>query len=196
MYIRVATIEDAKELLAIYAPYVCETAISFEYEVPSVNEFENRIKNIQTNYPYLLACENGELIGYAYATRFHARAAYDWSVETTIYVAKTHRGKGVGRKLYEALERALRLQNIVALEACIAYPEEDDAYLTKNSIYFHAHMGFEQVGDFKKSGFKFGNWYNIVWMEKVIGEHAENPKPLLPFPQIQSAWEEEQILKG
>ena len=76
MYIRVATIEDAKELLAIYTPYVCETAISFEYEVPSVNEFENRIKNIQTNYPYLLACENGELIGYAYATRFHARAAY------------------------------------------------------------------------------------------------------------------------
>ena len=100
---------DAGELLNIYAPYVLETAITFEYEVPSVEEFKSRIINISAKYPYLKAVDdNGAILGYAYAGVFKGRRAYDWSVETTVYVKKDMHKKGVGRLLYEALEEELK----------------------------------------------------------------------------------------
>ena len=99
--IRQATIKDAKELLAIYAPYVLETAITFEYEVPALEEFANRIEKITEKYPYLVAEVDGEIVGYAYASTFKDRAAYDWCVETSIYLAKDMGGKGIGKLLYK-----------------------------------------------------------------------------------------------
>lgn len=185
--IRVATVEDAPVLLSIYAPYVEATAITFEYEVPSVDEFAKRIRHILQKYPYLVAELNGEVLGYAYAGPFKERAAYDWSVETTIYVKQNMRRLGTGRSLYHALETTLKAQGILNLNACIAYPEEEDKYLTKDSVLFHSKMGFQMVGQFHKCGYKFNCWYNMVWMEKQIGNHQVTQPRVKPFPDIDFA---------
>ncbi len=183
-FIRVATIADAPMLLEIYAPYVKNTAITFEYDVPSEEEFKRRIEHILRKYPYLVAESNGEIVGYAYAGPFHERPAYEWAVETSIYVRQDKKHLGIGKQLYGELEKFLKLQNILNLNACIAYPEIEDEYLTKNSVQFHRHLGYETVGEFHKCGFKFNRWYNVVWMEKQIGEHSEQPLPVKSFAEI------------
>ena len=175
--IRTATLSDAQALLNIYSPYVEHTAITFEYDVPSVEEFASRIKNTLRKYPYLVAEKNGRLLGYAYASPFHERPAYDWAVETSIYVDQNIKHQGIGRRLHDALEDALRSQWILNMNACIAYPPEEDEYLDKNSVEFHTHMGYRLVGEFYKCGYKFHRWYNMVWMEKLIGNHLSDQKP-------------------
>jgi len=169
--IRPATPDDAAALLAIYAPYVAETAISFEYEVPSEEEFRQRIIGFSKEYPYLVAEEDGRIVGYAYAHIFHGRAAYQWSVETSIYVDRHEKRKGIGKQLHDALEQALKAQGILNMEAAIAYIEEEDEYLTHDSIRFHEWMGYKKVAHFHQCGRKFGRWYDVVWMEKIIGDH-------------------------
>ena len=182
--IRAATPDDAGELLAIYTPYVTNTAISFECEAPELSEFQKRIENTLKRYPYLLAERDGEILGYAYTGPFVGRAAYAWAAETTIYLKEGKKKMGIGRALYEALEKVSRAQNILNLNACIGYPEAEDEYLTGNSVQFHGHMGYRMVGEFHKCGYKFGRWYNMVWMEKLLGEHGENPKEVIPFPAL------------
>ena len=169
--IREATINDAPRLLEIYGYYVKHTAISFEYEVPSVEEFQARIERTLVCYPYLVLEEEDFVIGYAYAGTFKARAAYDWSCELSIYLDKDCHGKGFGRRLYEALEERLKAQGIQNLYACIAFPDEEDEYLTINSVEFHEHMGYRRVGVFRQCAYKFGRWYSMTWMEKMLGEH-------------------------
>ena len=188
--IRIATPADAERLLQIYAPYVTDTAISFEYTVPSVTEFRARINNTLQKYPYLVAEHNGQIVGYTYAGPFIARAAYGWNVETTIYLQKDKKKAGIGRALYEALEKALTLQNILTANACIGYPETEDAYLTLNSIQFHEHLGYRMVGIFHQCGYKFGRWYHMAWMEKHLGEHTDGPDAVIPFPKIRDAFTE------
>ena len=172
MLIRNATDKDAGRLLEIYAYYVENTAITFEYEVPSLEEFKDRINNIIKKYPYLVIEEDGIIKGYAYAGVFKDRAAYDRSCEVTIYLDHTSRGRGYGRALYEALEMAIKAAGMINLYACIGDPIFEDEYLTKNSERFHQHMGYVKVGEFHKCGYKFGRWYNMIWMEKMIGEHV------------------------
>ena len=169
--IREATADDAQRLLEIYAYYVEKTAITFEYDVPSVEEFRGRIERIKTRYPYLVIEKNGIIKGYAYAGVFKDRAAYDRSCEMTIYLERGSSGEGLGRKLYEALEEALRKQGILNLYACIGYPDVPDEYLDYNSAQFHEHLGYRTVGTFHQCGCKFGRWYSMIWMEKMIGEH-------------------------
>lgn len=169
--IRLATIDDAESILNIYGPYVQNTAISFEYKTPTLEEFQTRIANISKNYPYLVAEQNNRIIGYAYGSRFHERAAFSWCAEVSIYVDANTRKCGVGRALYEALEKALKKQGILNLYASIAYTDIEDEYLNKNSAQFHAHLGYEQIGRFHKCGYKFNRWYDMIWMEKFIGEH-------------------------
>ena len=188
--IRTATPADAAELLKIYAPYVENTAITFEYEVPTVQEFEDRICNVLKKFPYLIAELNGEIVGYAYVSPFHERAAYQWGVETTVYVREDWKKHGIGKALYEALEKILALQNILNLNACIGYPELEDEHLTKNSVQFHERMGYRFVGEFYKCGYKFRRWYNMVWMEKHIGEHKEQPVPVKTFDEIRDIAEQ------
>ncbi len=186
--IRVATVQDTKELLNIYEYYVLNTAISFEYEVPTVEEFRTRIENTLSKYPYLVAestSENkNEIIGYAYASEFKSRPAYDWAVETSIYVKNGLTKSGVGKRLYQELEKYLKMQNITNMNACIAVPEVKDEYCTRNSLDFHEHIGFNMVGEFHKCGYKFNRWYNMVWLEKIIGEHNTNPKDIVPFKKL------------
>lgn len=128
--IRPAKPEDAEKLLAIYAPYVEQTAITFEYEVPTVEEFRERIHNTLKKYPYLVAEQGGEPVGYAYVGPFHDRPAYDWAVETSIYVDQNKKRMGIGKKLHEALEEDLRNRGFLNMNACIAYPAQEDEYLT------------------------------------------------------------------
>ena len=175
---------DLSALLSIYAPYVRNTAISFEYEVPSEAEFASRIAQTQAFYPWLAVERDGRILGYAYAAPFKPRAAYARSVETTIYLDVSCRGQGAGRLLYQRLEDCLDAMHILNLNACIALPEGPDEYLTTDSAEFHAHMGYRLVGEFRKCGYKFGRWYNMIWMEKWIGDHPDEPEPVLPFPTV------------
>ena len=174
MTIEKVTPQDAAALLEIYAPYVEQTAISFETVAPSVEEFTERIVNISARLPYIKAVEDGKILGYAYAGSFKGRKAYDWSVETTIYVRGECRKSGVGRVLYDALEKSLKGMGILNLNACIAFTRnENDAHLTNDSMHFHEHMGYRLVGEFEKCANKFDTWYNMIWMEKHIGNHED-----------------------
>ena len=182
--LRPARPEDAGALLAIYAPYVEHTAITFEYDVPSPAQFRDRIAGTLARYPYLVAQRGDQLLGYAYTGPFGARAAYDWSAAASIYLRQDCRGQGLGRQLYQAIEEVSRAQNLTNLAACIAFPEQEDPYLTQNSVRFHAHMGYRMVGRFDRCGYKFGRWYHMVWMEKLLGPHPDVPQPVIPFPQL------------
>lgn len=185
--IRVAAPGDAAELLALYRPYVEETAISFEWETPTLEEFTARIRRTLTKYPYLVLEQAGELLGYAYLSPFHTRAAYAWGAETTIYLRRDSLGQGVGKALYTALEAVAKAQHIRCLYACIGVPRGADPYLTDNSRQFHAHLGYRQVGEFQACGYKFGRWYDMVWMEKWLAAGEGAPQPVIPFPQLDRA---------
>ena len=169
--IRSATKDDAERLLEIYAYYVKNTVISFEYDVPSLEEFRNRIVHTLEKYPYLVVEEDGVVQGYTYAGAFKVRAAYGRCCEVSIYLDRSARGRGYGRMLYEALEQRLKEMGILNLYACIADPIVEDEYLTHNSEQFHQHLGYTKVGECHKCGYKFSRWYNMIWMEKIIGEH-------------------------
>lgn len=194
---RIAAPEDAPALLAIYAPYVERTAITFEYDVPSVEEFAGRIASTLETYPYIVAEMGGKPVAYAYAGVFHAREAYSHTVETSIYVAQDVRTLGVGTLLYTALENVLLAQNVFNVYACIAVPAcENDAYLTNGSVVFHEKRGYALVGRFRGCGYKFNRWYDMVWMEKFQGGHdkrlaqfaetsaVDDVPPFVPFPQL------------
>lgn len=182
--IRSATVNDAQALLDIYTPYVTDTAITFELTVPSPEDFQERIIRTLQKYPYIVAESDGEILGYAYTGTFVDRQAYDWSAETTVYLKQDKRGFGLGKKLYKAIERISRAQNIINLNACIGYPESEDEYLSNSSARFHERMSYQFVGKFHKCGYKFGRWYDMVWMEKCLGEHPNAPNPVIPFPEL------------
>lgn len=182
--IRTARESDAPALLKIYAPYVENTAITFEYEIPGAEEFTERIRHTLEKYPWLVAEKNDQILGYAYAGSFHERAAYDWAVETSIYVDQSRKHMGIGRILHDALEDTLKAQGILNMNACIAYTPEKDAHLDNNSVEFHTHMGYRLVGEFYQCGYKFNTWYNMVWMEKHIGEHKKNQPAPLTFKEL------------
>lgn len=181
---RLATLDDAPALLSIYAPYVEKTAISFEYDVPSLDEFRRRIADISRKYPYLVAeDENGQLLGYAYTHTFIARKAYDHCAESTIYLALDARKHGLGKRFYRAIEELSLAQNIYNLYACIGEPQgAGDEYLTDNSIRFHEHLGFRRIGVFTRSGYKFGRWYNMSWAEKTAHGASRASRTGHPLP--------------
>ncbi len=184
--IRAVTPDDAPRLLEIYGYYVERTAISFEYVTPSEMEFRGRIARISEKYPYLAAVSGENIIGYAYAREFVGRAACDWCAEVTVYVAHDCRKSGVGKALYNVLENSLRKMGIINIYASIALPEQEDEYLTRNSAEFHLHMGFEQTAQFHRCGYKFGRWYDLIWVEKFIGQHVQNPPSVRLFKDISS----------
>lgn len=184
MKIRTAGISDAQEILEIYAPYVRKTAITFEYEVPALAELERRIKHTLARYPYIVAEKDGEILGYAYTGVFKERAAYDWAAEVSIYVKEDRHGLGIGSRLYAVLEEISRAQHILNLNACIAYSDTEGAYLTKDSVKFHSRMGYHLVGTFHQCGYKFGRWFDMVWMEKALGEHPAEPAPVIAFAEM------------
>jgi len=182
--IRSAKIDDAAALQAIYKPYVENTAITFEYDVPTVEEFAGRIQKTLEKYPYLVieriadagsncvACDPAcEILGYCYAGVFKARAAYSHCVETSIYIKMGEHSKGYGHALYSALESELKNRGIKNAYACIASPKIESPRLDKSSQKFHEKLGYSLVGTFHDCGYKFNQWFNMIWMEKMLGEH-------------------------
>ncbi len=185
--IRNAETGDVQRLLEIYSYYVRNTAITFDVEVPETDRFASHMEQIQSRYPFLVMERDGRIEGYAYAGPFKDRAAYDWSCELTIYLDPDVRKKGLGRMLYERLEKCLARMGILNLYACIGYPQREDAYLTRNSAEFHAHLGFVLCGSFHSCGYKFGTWYDMVWMEKQIGQHRDNQMQIVPWREADQA---------
>ena len=169
--IRDAKVTDAKAIQTIYTPYVETTAITFEYNVPSEKEFCRRIETVQQKYPWIVAMVNGKVVGYAYASAFKPRDAYQWAIETSIYVDNNNKRSGIGRQLHEALEQRLKMQGILNMNACISFIEPEDEYLSQDSVRFHERLGYQKVAHFHQCGKKFNRWYDMIWMEKMIGEH-------------------------
>lgn len=182
--LRAAVPGDAEEIRAIYAPYVETTAVTFDKDVPSAAFFREKIEKTLVRYPWLVAEKDGRLAGYAYLGPHKGRAAYDWSAEVSVYVRMEDRGGGIGRRLYQKLEQIAALQGILNLNACIAYPVQADEYLDDASPRFHEKMGYRRNGHFHRCANKFGRWYDMIWMEKLLAEHLPDPAPPLPFSSI------------
>lgn len=185
--IRAARKEDASALLAIYAPYVRETAITFEYDVPTAEEYASRILRFGSTHPFLVAeSSSGEIMGYAYAHPYYGYAAYACCAELTIYLRQDVRGHHLGSRLYDELERCLSAMGVINLYACITRTDRpDDPHVPPTSVLFHEKRGFREIGRFKSCGFKFDRWYDTVWMEKDLGSHVDGVAPVLkPFSEV------------
>lgn len=165
--IRRATEQDCEEILSIYSYYVENTAASFETDPPSRNAFLNRIQSIIGEYPYFVCTMNEEIVGYAYASKHRERAAYRYDVDVSVYVRNGMLNKGIGTALFSALFEALSHSNYYNAYAAIALPNE-------KSVALHRKFGFEEIGIHHKTGFKFGKWHDVLWMEKTIKEHSLN----------------------
>ena len=168
MQIRFIQSSDASEVLAIYAPYVLETAVSFETSVPTPEEFALRIQQYTQKYPWLVAEENGKVVGYSYASKHRDREAYQWCVESSVYVHPLFRGKGLAQTLYERLFEVLIIAGFVNVYAGITQPNE-----ASNKL--HERMGFEVVGTYRKIGYKLDKWHDVLWMVKVLGKQQGAP---------------------
>lgn len=169
-----ASPDDAAAMLAIYAPIVRSSATTFEYEPPSVAEFGERVRAVTARWPWLAAEHDGRVLGYAYGTTWRARAAYQWDVETTVYVhADAHR-QGVGRRVYGALLACLRLQGHRLALGCITVPNAA-------SVGLHEALGFRLAGMHRRSGWKLGRWHDVGFWELELAPRADvEPAPPTP----------------
>jgi phosphinothricin acetyltransferase len=182
--VRIAAPDDAPGILAIYAPLVRETAITFETEPPTEDEMRARVAAGLAVYPWLVYERRGQLLGYAYATRHRARPAYDWTVEVSVYVAEEARRQGVAREPYRALLPILERQGFVTAVAAIALPNPA-------SVRLHEALGFLPVGVFPRAGHKLGAWRDVEWWHRPLAEPAAPPAPPVPFEQVRAAVEAE-----
>lgn len=177
VHFRRATEDDVVSILAIYAPYVTDSAITFEYDVPSEEEFRQRIRTISAEYPYFVCESDGQIIGYAYAHRHMERAAYQWNAEISIYIRQGFTGKGLGKTMCQTLIDLLRLQGIRNVFSCVTIPNERSAHL-------HHSMEFSTEGIFQNAGYKCGKWQTIAWFRKNIAPYTNEPAPFLPISRI------------
>lgn len=168
--VRFARPEDSAALLAIYAQYI-EKPVTFEYDLPSEAAFAARIRDISQVYPYLVCEEKERIVGYAYAHRAWARAAYQWGAELSVYLDRDCTSRGVGRRLYGALIALLRLQGVRTAYGCVTLPNEKSERL-------HLGMGFVMNGVFHKAGYKCGQWHDVGWFEKALAPYEADPAPL------------------
>lgn len=176
--IRLASAHDAPAVQAIYAPIVLDTAISFEWEVPTVAEMSSRIEKVLAEgFPWLVAETGGEVGGYAYASRFRNRAAYDWTAEVSVYVDARHRGRGIGRAVYARLLGLLEAQGFRS-----AYGVATAGNPASEAL--HRSLGFEQVGSFPRAGFKFGGWHDVVCWRIPLGPRDGVPDPIRPVRDV------------
>lgn len=176
MKLRFASPEDVPALLAIYEHYI-STVITFEYALPSQEEFARRVSSVSKEYPYLAAEENGVLLGYAYAHRIAERAAYGWGAELSIYLHPDAAGRGLGKRLYSSLIELLRLQGVRTVYGLVASPNPASEGL-------HRSLGFRLMGIQRRAGYKNGRWVDLLWFEKPIASYDADPAPLLPVGQL------------
>ena len=165
MNIKPAKPDDAEAILNIYAPYITDTCVSFETEVPTIAEFTERMNNIIKSYPYLVCEIGGDIVGYAYASRHRERAAYKYSADVSIYIKPEYQRKGIGKALYTKLFELLREREIYTVYAGITLPNDSSAAL-------HKSLGFKEVGIYHNVGYKFGKWLDVLWLEKPISDYT------------------------
>lgn len=180
--VRAATPQDAEQLLEIYTPFVisedCSVSnVSFELTAPSLAEFRQRIVDISSKYPYLVGEKDGQILGYVYCHPYRERLAYQWSVEVTIYLAPAGQGKGLGRLLYETMEKLLCLQGVTMAYSCITLGNE-------HSIKMHEALGYRLIGTFSKSGCKNGQWLDTVWLEKQLQPCPKQPDNIKSWREL------------
>lgn len=175
--IRMATPQDARELLAIYNPYITDTTITFEYEPLSLDAFQARLAAILERFPWLVYEEDGVILGYAYASPFHERAAYAWDCDLSIYLQQGCQGRGIGSQLWQAIELLLYHQGYYNVYSLIADPNPA-------SIAFHKKCGFIEEGCHVNAGYKFGQWWGIRLMVKKIGDFQKPPAPIKNIREI------------
>ena len=169
--IRFAVPADAGRILEIYAPYITDTVISFEYDVPSLADFTARVERISSKYPYLVYELDGLVVGYAYASPYIERAAYDYTVDLSVYVDAAYCGQNIGECLYAALLDILAKQGFYNTYACITATN-------RNSLNFHKRMGFTDAGTHPLAGFKHGKWLGVCWYYKRLQADTNPPQPL------------------
>lgn len=174
--VRIANEDDAEAVAGVYAPYVRDTAISFEELAPSTDEMRRRIRTTLATHPFLVFEDRGAVVAYACATPHGERAAYRWSVDVAIYAAPEVHGRGVGRALYTRLFEILERQGLHAAYAGITLPNE-------KSVGLHEAMGFRRIGTYLEAGFKFGAWRDVGWWGRPIGEGPPRGEPV-PFPAL------------
>lgn len=175
--VRCAESSDVNVILNIYAPFVKNTIITFEYTVPALAEYRDRIENTLKAYPFLVCEDTDQIIGFAYADRYKSRTAYDWDTELSIYMAPGYTGKGLGSRLYNTLMEILACQNVVNVYGCLALPNSSSERL-------HHALGFDCLGKFPNAGYKHGMWVDTVWYGRSIAPCETPAKPFIPFPLL------------
>lgn len=182
--LRLATSSDSEAILKIYGPYIRDTAVSFETDVPAVNEFAGRIESICKQYPYLVYLVDDRIVGYAYASRHRERAAYCYDVDVSIYVLPEYHGSGIAYKLYSCLFEVIEQLGYFNAYAGFTVPNE-------KSEYFHRKFGFKTIGTYHKTGYKFDKWHDVTWLEKSIHAHCEKPGPIKSMSELSDAYLQE-----
>ena len=180
--VRAAAPEDAEQLLEIYTPFVISedsslSNVSFELAAPDVEEFRQRIQDISKQFPYLVGEVNGQILGYVYCHPYRERLAYQWAVEVTIYLAPAGQGKGLGRLLYETMEKLLCLQGVTMAYSCITVGND-------HSIKMHEALGYRLIGTFTNSGYKNGQWLDTVWLEKQLQPCPNQPDNIKSWREL------------
>ena len=180
--VRAAAPEDAEQLLEIYTPFVISedsslSNVSFELAAPDVEEFRQRIQDISKQFPYLVGEVNGQILGYVYCHPYRERLAYQWAVEVTIYLAPAGQGKGLGRLLYETMEKLLCLQGVTMAYSCITVGND-------HSIKMHEAWGYRLIGTFTNSGYKNGQWLDTVWLEKQLQPCPKQPDNIKSWREL------------
>lgn len=170
IYIRPASPSDLPDMLEIYRPFVENTAVTFEYVTPAMEEFQGRFDKITPFFPWLVCEYDGAVAGYAYATRYRVRAAYQWDAELSIYVHPDYQRRHIGVSLYRSLTRILTLQGFFYAHALITLPND-------KSLQLHKNLGFKTVAVFEKTGYKNGRWRDVAELRVELAELPESPTP-------------------
>ena len=176
--IRMAFERDTAEILEIYRPYITDSYVSFETEIPSVEELKSRIKNIQKTLPWLVCVVDNQIAGYAYATDHRSRKAYSWTKELSVYLLDQYKNKGIATALYTCLIQLLKIQGVTNCLAGIALPNE-------SSIRFHEKFGFKKVGIYHQVGYKLNAFRDVGWWELFIAEKNDPPSGIIPIGKIE-----------
>lgn len=185
--IRLIKMTDTRDTLEIYKPYVQNTIVSFEYDVPTMEDFTDRIKTATEEFPWLVCLQDEKIIGYAYAHKHRFRSAYQWSPESTIYLKEGFHGRGLGKILYETLFSILKGQGYFNVFAGVGLPNE-------KSVNFHRASGFTDIGVFKKIGYKHGNWHDTHWFQLTLSGHITDPPQPKTIREIKESRELEAII--
>ncbi len=175
--IRLASTADAKAILYVYAPFIQNTSLTFELEVPSQQKFAERIKTYLQKWPWLVCEINGEVAGYAYASNYRERAGYQWSCECSVYIQDHYLKRGIAQALYSCLTEILKLQGYKNVYAVINLPND-------KSVSLHEKCGFEWMATYENVGYKLGKWKDVGWWIKKLNEYDQEPMPPIPFKDL------------